>query len=773
MGRHISTNRAARGLRTGFYWIKVYNLLPEGDPLRQEVRQRSDFESDNDTMMGDFLTGESKYTFSNGNTATVDNKELFMGTVEGMDGSDGVLDTQNPGMKKYLKDGQALLDKINKKYAGQPGHEALTAFTSLIGNYYDSISQGTGIYHAPGAVLYGGAGKLTDVTYGLNSDARNKGANVFEWNYRSSVEYEAASHFFGIDKIYKNMAESVNLSTEWEKAWEGGEPDPNKLRELEAKFNKNAEDFQKNVDKFAEKCREDMKLPAEKQKTRKLFKDEDIEQGEIIDGPRAINGSVMHTHQTMMKTLIANGILGAEMIQLKKQVPNDPAHQELHEAMDDLASFVLTSQNDTKKLFRSEDHSIRDADKRAEKMIKVQELARKLGDPASKKIVETIDEEFKRPVNLDALSKLENRKALEEQAQAAKTPAERELAERKMQQEAVKKFTETTQSMADGLGEAISFFDRDNGRRTTLGENMSGSYKALSASMKKLKEIQENPLRHDPDSIVKAFEDAYKASEVYAAEHDSMFKGKMGDGRRRKDFANSTRDYLKDQLEVLKNQKEALPNDKNLKVANIEANNANGTENLGDIKRALGEKTTQLEGQIAQEKELPDYEADVSIKVSQTAMDMGVNVKGADECPEGKPKKEFLNEQKEVFEEYAAKIIAVKLHEKYLRNARENGGYDADMKEKLLDDNTLNESADEIRQSGDFKRMMSKVESFADLDKLKNLAANDNAGGLMNELYKHGRALVEEDTRLQRQNRLDKQAEAAPKAPEAGGPAVH
>ena len=362
MGRHISTNRAARGLRTGFYWIKVYNLLPEGDPLRQEVRQRSEFESDNDTMMGDFLTGESKYTFSNGNTATADNKELFMGTLEGMDGFDGVLDTQDPGMKKYHKDGQALLDKINKKYAGQPGHETLTAFTSLIGNYYDSISQGTGIYHAPGAVLYGGAGKLTDVTYGLNSDARNKGVNVFDWNYRSSVEYEAASHFFGIDKIYKGMAEGVHLSTEWEKAWEGGEPDPNKLRELEAKFNKNAEDFRKNVDKFAEKCREDMKLPAEKQKTRKLFKDEDIEQGEIIDGPRAINGSVMHTHQTMMKTLIANGILGAEMIQLKKQVPNDPAHQELHEAMDDLASFALTCQNDTKKLFKSEDLSIREVD---------------------------------------------------------------------------------------------------------------------------------------------------------------------------------------------------------------------------------------------------------------------------------------------------------------------------------------------------------------------------------------------------------------------------
>lgn len=771
MGRHVKSNRVLKSLNTGFYWIKIYNLLPDDDPLRQEVRDRSNYESDNDTMEGEFLTGRSKHTFDDGSTRTVDNRDLFGGTAEGMNLTDGELDTQDPGLKEYLKDGQDLLDKINKKYAGQPGHETLMSFTSLIGNYYDSVRQGTGIMHAPGVVLYGGAGKLTDVTYGLNSEYGSRKDSVFDWKYRSSEEYEAASHYFSIDKIYKDMAEGIQISTDWEKAWDGGEPDLDKLREIEARFNKNAQDYQENVDKFAEKYREDMKLPPERQKARKLFKDEDIESGEIIDGPRAINGATMHSHQTMMKHMLANGILAAEMIQAKKQIPDDPAHQELREAMDDLTTYALTCQNSNKKLWREENEMAAGCDRRAEKMIRVQELARKLGDPASKKIVETIDEEFRKPANLEALSKYENRKALEEQAQAAKTPAERELAERKMQQEAVKKFTETTQSMANGLGEAISFFDRDNGRRTTLGENMSGSYKALAASMKKLKEIQENPLRHDPDSIVKAFEDAYKASEDYAREHDSMFKGKLGDGRTRKDFANSTRDYLKDQLEVLKAQKEALPNDKSLKVANIEANNANGAENLGDIKRALDEKTVQLEGQAAQDKEnKPDYEADVSIKVSQTAMDMEGIVKGADKCPEGVSKKDFLEQQKGVFSEFASKIIAVKLHENYLRDAVENGGYEDKMKEEMLDDKALDESAAEIRQSGDFKRMMSKVESFADLDKLKNLASNDNAGGLMNELYKHGRAVVEEDTRLQRRNRLDKQAEAAPKAPEAGAP---
>ena len=114
--------------------------------------------------------------------------------------------------------------------------------------------------------------------------------------------------------------------------------------------------------------------------------------------------------------------------------------------------------------------------------------------------------------------------------------------------------------------------------------------------------------------------------------------------------------------------------------------------------------------------------------------------------------------------EFAAKTLAVRMIDLSIRdmqlsysgsNDQETKGINAEM----LGSENINNGAAEIQGRADFERMMQGVQTWDDLNALRNLTLNNNGSGLINELSRSSKSIINEEDQAERMREAQKELE--------------
>ena len=77
----------------------------------------------------------------------------------------------------------------------------------------------------------------------------------------------------------------------------------------------------------------------------------------------------------------------------------------------------------------------------------------------------------------------------------------------------------------------------------------------------------------------------------------------------------------------------------------------------------------------------------------------------------------------------------------------------------MLGSENINNGAAEIQGRADFERMMQGVQTWDDLNALRNLTLNNNGSGLINELSRSSKSIINEEDQAERMREAQKELE--------------
>ncbi len=369
-------------------WGHVANMLDENDPLREKAMERYGYEAfvNNNAEDSGVFTGTSDIYDEKGKLhKNVPNSKIMEGGTVGRPGEQFLLDTTDPGYIKYQQDGLKLAADIRKKYQGRPDCEMLFAFLDIIETNKTSVmGENHGYENTPHRTVISNSRKMMDVIFDTPGGPKD-----------AKTCREVAKEF-ALNKLYSAYNDVAKLGVEHANEWAGGEPDPEKLRQIKARSDDAVNRFENAVIEFRDRHNADLKKPEKERRLYDLTKKQNIDDQEMIGkGGRAID-----TKQPLMRieyeTKFKNEILAAELMKARRETGFDKniSKNKKEKNLRKLTNSLIDD------LTRHRNPAIRDdtplSDKEREtRMQKLGEAARKLaGNPMADRIREIMSRDL-------------------------------------------------------------------------------------------------------------------------------------------------------------------------------------------------------------------------------------------------------------------------------------------------------------------------------------------------------------------------------------------
>lgn len=266
----------------------------------------------------------------------------------------------------------------------------------------------------------------------------------------------------------------------------------------------------------------------------------------------------------------------------------------------------------------------------------------------------------------------------------------------------------------------------------------ASEYASLAEQLKELDQCLRSPEDHTPDEIKECIDKTLDAIENYSAQPSSELSGN------------------KEHLEMVKNEL----NDKSRTLTRCTAAFQARKED-----RRAGKQPRKL-SRTNIRKSHWSWEKRSALTHHRSLMRSAVrsSVLGQPDCHPGTDIEMFFNEQKAKMAEFAAKTLAVRMIDLSIRdmqlsysgsNDQETKGINAEM----LGSENINNGAAEIQGRADFERMMQGVQTWDDLNALRSLTLNNNGSGLINELSRSSKSIINEENQAERMREAQKELE--------------
>ncbi|MBQ3935460.1 MAG: hypothetical protein II722_00250 [Ruminococcus sp.] len=307
----------------------------------------------------------------------------------------------------------------------------------------------------------------------------------------------------------------------------------------------------------------------------------------------------------------------------------------------------------------------------------------------------------------------------------------------------IKNFYNATDDVYFGLLPLLDKITKDNEQREANKEGLSGTYIDFVDAAKKVKadyNFRKNTGGNINTTMAKKFaenlEELMKAANAYTKDHTgitNMHKATHGVGAERLEWSKAFGEKIGRALPGYKETVSKLPK-------------------LGG--GTYGTELTQIETNLMNDKE-------AAIRKISLAKELGPRINAAydkvnetytqqlkpeQECPEGVSKEDFFAQQKALVIDYAAKVLAVNLSGKQLKNLQPNYKNMRDNEINQLNTETLSEqgvanTAESIKTRDDWKQMTKNLTTWDDINRIKNLAAQNKGAGLVADLNRCDRIL--------------------------------
>lgn len=307
----------------------------------------------------------------------------------------------------------------------------------------------------------------------------------------------------------------------------------------------------------------------------------------------------------------------------------------------------------------------------------------------------------------------------------------------------IKNFYNATDDVYFGLLPLLDKITKDYTQRKAAEENMSPSYIEFAKTAKKVQDnynfIKTNGRDVDKRMskiLADNLESLMNAANTYTDEHTgftNMFKATHGVGAERLEWSKAFGEKIGRALPGYKETVEKLPK-------------LNGG--------TYGSELTQIEYNMMNDR-------DAAIRKIKLAKELGPKINAAydkvnetytqqlkpeQECPEGVSKEEFFEQQKALVTDYAAKVLAVNLSGKQLKDLQPNyknmRGYEINqLNQETLSEQGVANTSESIKKRDDWKQMTKNLTTWDDINRIKNLAAQNKGAGLVAELNRCDRML--------------------------------
>ncbi|MBQ9646821.1 MAG: hypothetical protein IJV43_00485 [Oscillospiraceae bacterium] len=296
-------------------WETLAYLIPKDDPLR---RQAYDMSVRNNALAsyGEGLTGKTTLT---GSDEEIDSAELW--------DEYNTLDTDDPGFQQYCADELGLLKKVEEKYKDQPGHGLMMTYLKSLQLDTENLKNGLATETNVAASIFSGSTGLTkmkDVVVDLEHADMNM-ADMFNSNFKDPSVYEKTAKDFGITELYEEYNAAMETGVDWQKEWQDGEPDPEKLEQLGEKLRGNIRRLDTKIGNFEQKYLEDEKLPDDQRKIYNITNHDDVGKRDLIASEkdftsttRAVNGRNWESHKSSFEKRFEKELLAARLMKLQK-----------------------------------------------------------------------------------------------------------------------------------------------------------------------------------------------------------------------------------------------------------------------------------------------------------------------------------------------------------------------------------------------------------------------------------------------------------------------
>ncbi len=307
----------------------------------------------------------------------------------------------------------------------------------------------------------------------------------------------------------------------------------------------------------------------------------------------------------------------------------------------------------------------------------------------------------------------------------------------------IKNFYNASDDIYFGLLPLLDKITKDNEQREANKEGLSGTYIDFVDAAKKVKADYNFRKKKGGDinnTMAKKFannlEELMKAANAYTKDHTgitNLHKATHGVGAERLEWSKAFGEKIGRVLPGYKETVSKLP-----KLSG----GTYGTELTQIESNMLGDKEAAIR-KINLAKELGPKINAAHDKVNSTYTPQ---LKTEQECPEGMTKEEFFEQQKALVTDYAAKVLAVNLSGKQLKELQPHYKDMRDNEIDQLNKETLSEqgvanTAESILKRDDWKLMTNNMTTWDDINRIKNLAAQNKGAGLVAELNRCDKVL--------------------------------
>ena len=312
----------------------------------------------------------------------------------------------------------------------------------------------------------------------------------------------------------------------------------------------------------------------------------------------------------------------------------------------------------------------------------------------------------------------------------------------------IKNFYNASDDVYFGLMPLLDKITKDNEQREANNEGLSGTYIDFVDAAKKVKadyNFKKNKGGDIDNKVAKKFaenlEELMKAANAYTKDHTgftNMFKATHGVGAERLEWSKAFGEKIGRVLPGYRETVSKLP-----KLGG----GTYGTELTQIESNMLADKEAAIR-KISLAKELGPRINAAYDKVNETYTQQ---LKPEQECPEGVSKEEFFAQQKALVIDYAARVLAVNLSGKALKDLQPNYKNMRDHEINQLNTETLSEqgianTAESILKRDDWKLMTNNMTTWDDINRIKNLAAQNKGAGLVAELNRCDKVLNQNAT---------------------------
>lgn len=317
------------------------SLIPREDELRRKMYDMA-IKNNEISTNGVGLTG-----------TTVDEEGYEVSTAD-LWNDDNILDTDDPGLQQHLQEELDLFKEVEEKYKGKPGHEMMMTYITALRADAENLKQGIPIDKNVCETLFGGETglmKMKDVLFTVDNQDLNK-KDPFNHNYKEAKVYEKAATSLGITALYEQYNETWLHGIEWQKEWQNGNPDPEKLEEISKKIRQSIPKVEEKLKHFEQEYFADEKLPEAQRRIYNVTSKSDVNKKEFIiteeeykANPRlrAPNGSRWEAHKVSFERVLEKQLLAARLMRLEKSI-NDAGSPALKENTKKLIHDCLFSQ---------------------------------------------------------------------------------------------------------------------------------------------------------------------------------------------------------------------------------------------------------------------------------------------------------------------------------------------------------------------------------------------------------------------------------------------